>query len=200
MIDIKDKYNEFANGGPIKKSYKDFSTRLSKAWGNQDLSEDNYNYQKYYNDDPDRAYRQLALVEKGEAPHFKDAGKSGTYKTPNHATYPDLGSNSWLNNGRIFNISARQANQGLDNIRDEINTDRILDYLGSDLKYNNGATKVMYDGAYQLPSVTITRDGNYTELIPNELGTGWMYRDRAGRFDNYDYDYVNKYLNSINLQ
>lgn len=31
-------------GGPIKKSYKDFSTRLSKAWGNQD----NYDYVNRY--------------------------------------------------------------------------------------------------------------------------------------------------------
>lgn len=184
----------FKDGGPIKKSYKDFSTRLSKAWNNQDLSKDDYDYQKYYNDDPERAYRQLEAIEHGSEGHFDDEGKSGIYKTPNHATYPDLGANSWLNNDRIFNISARQANQGLDNIRDEINTDRILDYLGSDLKYNNGATKTIYDGAYQLPSVTVTPNGNYTELIPNELGTGWMYRDRAGRFDDVDYSYLDEYL------
>lgn len=183
----------FKNGGPIKKSYKDFSTRLSKAWNNEDLSKHDYDYQKYYNDDPEEAYRQLVSIEKGGKGHFPDGGKSGTYKTSNHPTYPDLGSNSWLNNDRIFNISARQANQGLDNIRDEINTDRILEYLGSDLKYNNGATKTIYDGAYQLPSVTVTPNGNYTELIPNELGTGWMYRDRAGRFNDFNYDYVNQY-------
>lgn len=191
---IREVYNKFAEGGPIKKSYKDFSTRLSKAWNNDDLSKHDYDYQKYYNDDPEEAYKQLESIEHGGKGHFPDGGKSGTYKTPNHATYPDLGSNSWLNNDRIFNISARQANQGLDNIRDEINTDRILDYLGSDLKYNNGATKVMYDGAYQLPSVTVTPNGNYTELVPNELNTGWMYRDRAGRFDDVDYSYLDKYL------
>lgn len=191
---IREVYNKFAIGGPIKKSYKDFSTRLSKAWNNEDLSKHDYDYLKYYNDDPEEAYRQLVSIEKGGKGHFPDGGKSGTYKTPNHPTYPDLGSNSWLNNDRIFNISARQANQGLDNIRDEINTDRILDYLGLDLKYNNGATKTIYDGAYQLPSVTVTPNGNYTELIPNELGTGWMYKDRAGRFDDVDYSYVDKYL------
>lgn len=191
---VREVYNKFADGGPIKKSYKDFSTRLSKAWNNQDLSQDDYDYQKYYNDDPEEAYRQLMSIEKGGQGHFPDGGKSGTYKTSNHPTYPDLGANSWLNNDRIFNISARQANQGLNNIRDEINTDRILDYLGSDLKYNNGATKVMYDGAYQLPSVTVTPNGNYTELIPNELGTGWMYRDRAGRFYDVDYSYLDNYL------
>lgn len=172
-------------GGPLKKSYKDFSTRLSKAWGNQDLSQDNYDYQKYYNDDPDRAYRQLESIEKGGHGHFDDEGRSGIYKTPNHATYPDLGANSWLNNDKIFNMSTRQAVPE--------NTDRVLDYLGSDLDYNRGATKVMYDGAYQLPEITVTPNGNHTELIPNELGTGWMYRDRAGRFDDFNYDYVNRY-------
>jgi hypothetical protein len=181
----------FKEGSPLKKLYKDFSTRLSKAWGNQDLSQDNYDYQKYYNDDPDRAYRQLESIEKGGQGHFDDEGKSGTYKTPNHATYPDLGANSWLDNGRIFNISAR------DNIRDEIDTDRILDYFGHNLNYNNGATKVIYNGAYLLPSATVVSNpkGNdaRTELIPNELGTGWMYRDRAGRFANFNYDYVNRY-------
>ncbi len=191
---IREIYNKFAEGGPIKKSYKDFSTRLSKAWNNENLSKHDYDYQKYYNDDPEEAYRQLESIEHGGKGHFPDGGKSGTYKTPNHPTYPDLGSNSWLNNDRIFNISARQANQGLDNIRDEINTDRILDYLGSDLNYNRGATRVMYDGAYQLPEVTVTPDGNYTELVPNELNTGWMYRDRAGRFDDVDYSYLDNYL------
>ena len=175
----------YAEGGPLKKSYKDFSTRLSKAWGNQDLSQDNYDYQKYYNDDPERAYRQLEAIEHGGKGHFDDDGKSGIYKTPNHATYPDLGANSWLNNDKIFNMSARQAVPE--------NTDRVLDYLGSDLYYNRGATKVMYDGAYQLPEITVTPNGNYTELIPNELGTGWMYRKRAGRFDDFNYDYVDRY-------
>ena len=52
----------------------------------------------------------------------------------------------------------------------------------------------MYDGTYLLPRVTVTPRGNYTDLIPNELGTGWMYRDRAGRFDDVDYSYVDKYL------
>ena len=74
---IRGIYNKFVIGGPIKKSYKDFSTRLSKAWGNQDLSQDDYDYQKYYNDDPDRAYRQLESIEKGGKGHFDDEGRSG---------------------------------------------------------------------------------------------------------------------------
>lgn len=183
---IREVYNKFADGGPIKKSYKDFSTRLSKAWNNEDLSRHDYDYQKYYNDDPEEAYRQLESIEHGSKGHFPDGGKSGTYKTPNHPTYPDLGANSWFNNGRIFNISARQAVPE--------NTDRVLDYLGSDLDYNRGATRVIYDGAYQLPEVTVTPNGNYTELVPNELDTGWMYRDRAGRFYDVDYSYLDNYL------
>ena len=182
---LLDTANKKSTGGPIKKSYKDFSTRLSKAWHNQDLSQDDYDYQKYYNDDPEEAYRQLESIEHGGQGHFPDEGRSGIYKTSNHPTYPDLGANSWLNNDRIFNMSARQAVPE--------NTDRVLDYLGYDLGYNKGGTKAMYNGAYQLPEVTITPNGNYTELIPNELGTGWMYRDRAGRFDDFNYDYVNRY-------
>lgn len=178
--------SQFANGGPLKKSYKDFSARLSKAWNNENLSKHDYDYQKYYNDDPEEAYRQLESIEHGGKGHFPDEGRSGIYKTPNHPTYPDLGSNSWLNDDKIFNISARQAVPE--------NTDRVLDYLGSDLDYNRGATKVMYDGTYQLPEVTVTPDGNYTELVPNELNTGWMYRDRAGRFDDVDYSYLDNYL------
>ncbi len=175
---------EFKIGGPLKKSYKDFSTRLSKAWNNQDLSKDDYNYQKYYNDNPEKAYRQLEAIERGSKAHFPDEGKSGTYKTPNHPTYPDLGINSWLDNDRVFNMSQRQAHG---------DTDRVLDYLGSDIDYNNGSTRAMYNGAYQLPSITVTPKGNHTDLIPNELGTGWMYKGRAGRYNDFDYNYVNNY-------
>jgi LysM repeat protein len=32
----------FKEGGPLKKSYKDFYTRLSEIWNNQDLSQDDY--------------------------------------------------------------------------------------------------------------------------------------------------------------
>ena len=181
----------YAEGGPLKKSYKDFSTRLSKAWNNQDISKDDYDYQKYYNDNPTEAYRQLKAIEQGSKAHFPDGGKSGTYKKPSHPTYPDLGVNSWLNNDKVFNMSTRQAVPE--------NTDRVLDYLGSDLYYNNGNTKAMYNGAYQLPSITITPKGNYTELIPNELGTGWMYSDRAGRYQDLNYDYLRKYLNSLKI-
>lgn len=183
---IRDSYNKYAEGGNLK-SYKDFSNRLSKAWGNQDLSKDYYDYQKYYNDNPEEAYRQLESIEHGGKGHFPDDGKSGTYKTPNHPTYPDLGVKSWEDSDTTFNMSSRQFNMGMGDINAELNTDRVLDYLGSDLFYNKGATKVKYKKATILPSITVTPKGNYTDLVPNELGTGWMYKDKVGRYSDFDY-------------
>lgn len=58
----------YAEGGPLKKSYKDFSTRLSKAWGNQDLSQDNYDYVNRYEGN------QKALGDN----LFADGGKKAT--------------------------------------------------------------------------------------------------------------------------
>lgn len=162
----------YAKGGKLHKNYRDWSTKLSKLWNNQDLSKDDYNYQKYYNDDPERAYRQLDAIKKGNAPHFDDSGKSGMYKTLNHPTYPDFGeNNSWFDNDRIFRISNRQMD----------NSDRTLDYLGRDLDYNNGGTKVVYNGGYVLPTVTVTPNENYTELVPNILHTGFVYEDSPVR-------------------
>lgn len=185
LNEIRDSYNQYAEGGPIK-SYYDFATRLSKAWNNQDLSKDDYDYEKYYYDNPEEAYKQLEAIEHGSEGHFPDGGESGIYKTLNHPTYPDLGVKSWSDNDRVFHISDRQAYG---------DTDRILDYLGSDLNYNNGATRVVHDNAYILPSVTISsKGGGHTDLIPNELGTGWMYKDRVGRYKDFNYNYVNKYI------
>ena len=73
------------------KSFKDFAKKLSMAWGGQDITKDDYDYEKYYNDYPDEAYENLRLIQMGKAPHFRDDGKSGIYKKPNHPTYPDLG-------------------------------------------------------------------------------------------------------------
>lgn len=115
ILDINDiigRYNKFAEGGalgePIK-SYADFAKKLSKAWGGQDITKDEYDYEKYYNDNPDEAYEQLRLIQMGEAPHFPDDGKSGIYKKPSHPTYPDLGDKSWSENDTVFNISDSKA-------------------------------------------------------------------------------------------
>ena len=167
---IRSMYNKYAEGGPIK-SYKDFKSKLSNYW-TEDIDTHDYDYQKYYNDNPEEAYKQLNSILSGGHGHFPDGGKSGTYKKPSHPTYPDLGDKSWNNDETIFHLSDRQASG---------DTDRILDYLGSDLNYNKGATKVTYKGGNLLPTVYVTPKGNYTELVPNKLHTGWVYEDSPFR-------------------
>lgn len=164
---IRDTYNKYNEGGPIKNS-KDYKKALSNYW-HEDVDTHDYDYDKYYNDAPIEAQKQLNLILAGKGGHFPDAGKSGTYKKPTHPTYPDLGDKSWSNNDTIFHLSDRQM---------DMDTDRVLDYLGADLDYNNGSTKVMYKDTYILPSITVTPKGNYTDLVPNKLNTGWVYKDR----------------------
>lgn len=169
LSSIRNTYNEFKKGGPLK-SYKDFKSKLESYW-KENIDNHDYDYEKYYNDDPDRAYRQLDRIYKGESPHFNDAGKSGLYKKLNHPTYPDFGNNSWNNEGNVFYPSERQMQ----------NSDKILNYLGSDLQYNNGSTKVQFDGGYVLPEITVTPNSNYSVMVPNKLGTGWVYEDSPVR-------------------
>ena len=164
---IRDTYNKYNEGGPIKNS-KDYKQALSNYW-KEDVNTHDYDYDKYYNDDPIEAQKQLNLILAGKGGHFPDAGKSGTYKKPTHPTYPDLGDKSWSNNDTIFHLSDRQM---------DMDTDRVLDYLGADLDYNNGSTKVTYKDSYVLPSITVTPKGNYTDLVPNKSNTGWVYKDR----------------------
>lgn len=150
------------------KSFKDFAKKLSIAWGGQDITKDDYDYEKYYNDYPDEAYENLRLIQMGKAPHFRDDGKSGMYKKLSHPTYPDLGDRSWSENDTVFNISDRQVAG---------DTDRILNYLGGDLQYNNGGTKVKYNEGIVLPTLTVTPNARWTELVPNKYHTGWVYPD-----------------------
>lgn len=202
ILDINDiigHYNKFAEGGALddNRSFKDFANKLSKAWGGQDITKDDYDYEKYYNDNPDEAYEQLRLIQMGEAPHFPDGGKSGIYKKLSHPTYPDLGDKSWSENDTVFNISDRQV---------EGDTDRILNYLGSDLEYNNGSTKVKYNEGIVLPTLTVTPNARWTELLPNKYHTGWVYPDSRAADPNikpFEYIVPNTYakggkINEVN--
>lgn len=182
--DIIGHYNKFAEGGALddNKSFKDFAKKLSIAWGGQDITKDDYDYEKYYNDYPDEAYENLRLIQMGKAPHFRDDGKSGIYKKPNHPTYPDLGDKSWSENDTVFNISDRQVDS---------DTDRILNYLGSDLQYNAGSTKVKYNEGIVLPTLTVTPNARWTELVPNKYHTGWVYPDsRAADPNAKPFEYI----------
>lgn len=174
MNEIRDSYNKYKDGGPIR-SYKDWSSKLSSYWG-EDINKHDYDYEKYYNDNPDAAYEQLNSILNGGHGHFPDGGTSGTYKKLSHPTYPDLGDKSWSNNDTIFHLSERQAFG---------DSDKILDYLGSDLDYNRGGTKVMYKDSYMLPSITVTPKGSSTELVPNKFNTGWVYSDSPSRAYKY---------------
>lgn len=202
ILDINDiigHYNKFAEGGVLddNKSFKDFAKKLSIAWGGQDITKDDYDYEKYYNDNPNEAYEQLRLIQMGIAPHFPDDGKSGMYKKPSHPTYPDLGDKSWSENDTVFNISDRQV---------EGDTDRILNYLGSDLNYNNGSTKVKYNEGIVLPTLTVTPNARWTELVPNKYHTGWVYPDSKAADPNikpFEYIVPNTYakggkINKVN--
>lgn len=163
-----------ANGGPIR-SYKDWSSKLSSYWG-EDINKHDYDYEKYYNDNPYEAYEQLNSILNGGHGHFPDGGTSGTYKKLSHPTYPDLGEKSWSDNNTIFHLSERQAFG---------DSDRTLDYLGSDLNYNRGGTKVMYKDGYMLPTIKVTPKGSSTELVPNKFHTGWVYSDSPSRAYKY---------------
>lgn len=174
LEDIKSSYNKYAEGGPIR-SYKDWSSKLSSYWG-EDINKHDYDYEKYYNDNPEEAYEQLNSILNGGHGHFPDGGTSGTYKKLSHPTYPDLGEKSWSNNDTIFHLSERQAFG---------DSDRILDYLGSDLNYNRGGTKVMYKDGYMLPAITVTPEGASTKLVPNKFHTGWVYSNSPSRAYKY---------------
>lgn len=148
---------------------------LSKLWNNADLSKDRYNYDMYYEDDPIRAWKQLWLIKQGKAPHFKDDGKSGIYKLPNHETYPWLGNDSWSNNDTVYHLSKDQYFKPED--VGAADTDETLAYLGRDYRYNNGGTKVMYEDYNVLPTVWVYPNHNVVQLKPNKTKNGYVYTD-----------------------
>lgn len=161
-------------------NYNTWSKQLSQAWGNKDLSKDHYDYRKYYNDQPIVAWLQLNSILAHNwnrhipTGHFLDKGASGTYKTKTHATYPDLGDKSWSRDNKIYYLSKDQyikPNSGQP-------LDYTMDYLGSDYDYNNGGTKIVYDGANVLPTLYVTNKGNGFNLKPNKNNNGYVYFDR----------------------
>lgn len=161
--------------------YNIWSKQLSQAWGNKDLSKDHYDYRKYYNDQPIVAWLQLNSILAHNwnrhipTGHFLDKGISGTYKTKSHATYPDLGDKSWSRDNKIYYLSKDQyikPNSGQP-------LDYTMDYLGSDYDYNNGGTKIVYDGANVLPTLYVTKTkGSGFNLKPNKNNNGYIYFDR----------------------
>lgn len=148
---------------------------LQVLWPGDNLENHHYDYETFYNDNPQRAWDQLWRIVSNNQPHFPDEGESGLYKLPSHPTYPDLEEQSWQDNDTRFNISDRQLDE---------DTDIVLDYLGHDLGYNNGGTRVYYNNSMVLPTVYIRPFGpnkenrNYINLKRNKPDTGWEHKDR----------------------
>lgn len=154
--------------------------QLSKAWGDQDLSKDAYDYDKYYKDQPVAAWMQLRDIEANKwnpyitSAHFPDGGKSGLYKTSQHPTYPGLGNKSWSPDGSVYYLSDQQYM----NPKDYHNIDNTLDYLGSDYSYNKGGTHVVYKGANVLPTLWVLPKDRGFNLRSNKYDNGFEYKDR----------------------
>lgn len=158
--------------------YNKYISTLSKIWNipKQKVLDGDYDYKKYIKDNPVEALKQLHNLSAGNNAHFPDAGKSGIYKTKNHPTYPET-KNPWNDDKTIFYPSSRQVYMANPKYKNETNTDRILDYLGSDLDYNKGATKAFYKGGKIMPTLYVTPKGSYTLLKRNKLNTGWTYKN-----------------------
>lgn len=188
-LSIDDIRHQFDEGGKVLPSFDEWINALASAWGitsEQVLDpRQYYDYEKYYKDNPQEAWNQIALFnlqnqrelteEEKEKLHFPDNGKSGTYKTLNHPTHPEMGY-SWNKENTTFYPSERQFYMSSPENYDETNTDRILDYLGRDLKYNRGASKAIYDNGIILPTTYVTPRENYQILERNPLDTGWQYK------------------------
>lgn len=183
--EIREAYNSFAEGGPFDYNtlsndteYNVWLKNLADAWGTtvEDLSrEQNYDYKKYFYSNRADAYNQLDNIKKGINSHFPDTGYIGSYKTPNHPTYLDSTS-YWNNNEDAFFPSERQMMMDNPYNSKESNTDRILDYLGSDSQYNNGGTQVVYQGGVVLPTAYVTPHETYFLLQRNANNTGYVYK------------------------
>ena len=168
LEDIRNKYDE---GGSL--SYDNWANAIAETWGisRDEFEAHDYDYRKYFNDNPKEAIRQLEGIKQGI--HFPDSGKSGTYKKLSHPTYPDRGEKSWSNNDRVFYPSSRQMED----------SDRILDYVGSDQGYFNGGAKVVYKGGEVLPTIYVYPNDKGTDLRRNKQDTGWVYKDRPNTYD-----------------
>lgn len=183
---------ELKRGGRKKevKNYDDWSKKLSNYW-HEDLNAHDYDYEKYYNDDPREAYRQLNHILAGGEGHFPDEGRSGIYKKSIHPTYPDLEEESWSDNSTKFPTSDRQLDEessnrifayggnlfakgGKKNSYSSGNTARALSYLTSRGLSQTGASAIV--GVLQaesnlIPSIRAQAKGDNGEGIAQWTGS-----------------------------
>lgn len=144
---IRKAYNTYAKGG-----YLDWKKKVREYKGIIIDGDDTYDYESYYHDDPDRAWR---LLDKNSSEHFPD-----TYKTATHPTFSDESRYSGSKNrynpngitgGHWYGDNSYVMSQSqFDNDWD---TDRTLDYLGQE---DNPPSLYAPDGSTMLHSVGVT--------------------------------------------
>lgn len=157
-------------------NYNTWSKQLSQAWGNQDLSKDHYDYRKYYNDQPIVAWLQLNSILAHNWNRYLGIFLMKELQGLIKLKLIRLIQIQEINLGvKIYYLSKDQyikPNSGQP-------LDYTMDYLGSDYDYNNGGTKVVYDGANVLPTLYITKTkGSGFNLKPNKNNNGYIYFDR----------------------
>ena len=174
LHDIKDKWNEFAEGGKVNK--KDYATwkRDIKDYKHIDIDHDNtYDYQGFYNKYPDKAW---SMLNGNPDAHFTDE-----FKTVYHPTFSDESIYSGKYDKR-YNPQAlegghwSEASDGRDlfrmsedGYRGPVSMDERQQYLidnepdGAVLEESNGALP-MYDGTLWggvLPNVDVYNNNTY---------------------------------------
>lgn len=80
ITDLNQMRKLYANGGYIR-SYSDWKKKIKEHKGLDIDSDNTYDYQGFYNENPERAYK---LLEESPNAHFTDK-----YKTPTHPTFSD---------------------------------------------------------------------------------------------------------------
>lgn len=91
LQDIRDKYNEFAEGGDTDWSYNNWKKQIAEHMGIRPDEDNTYDYEAYFNKYPEEAWKML----KGDpTAHFSDE-----FKTVYHPTFS---SKSFGNDGSIY--------------------------------------------------------------------------------------------------
>lgn len=119
---IRNTYNKYADGGFIR-----WKNEILRHKGIKVDEDNTYDYEGYFNDNPEKAWRML---EKDAKEHFPD-----TYKTPNHPTYsdesrysmpPNIEGGHWYD--KPFDYQRWDYQLSPTQIASDWNVDRTLDY------------------------------------------------------------------------
>lgn len=160
---IRDVYNSYAEGGPVK-NYKNWKEQIERYKG-INTDDPDYDYEGFYNENPIRAWQML---EDNPKAHFTDK-----YKTESH---PTLSNESIYANGR-----GGTWGEGTFELSDYLmqNSDRTLDYL----RRNDPDIIPTYQGGIVLNSAGITdsfAEGGKIHIKPENRGKFTELKKRTG--------------------